>query len=327
MIDSDLDIALQELAEVKIELRSRRKADQITTRIEKTIASALQERAPLFRPHLPRKGRGSDSHEFVLLLSDLHAGEVVDADGTNQAYSYEIMLSRLEALAERLQSYAANRPYNVSKLHILSLGDMLSGEIHEELSTSNSLPLAEQAVQLSLDCAVWLRSLTSVFKEITFSGVVGNHPRLVKMPAFRETHNNGDWLFYKLLEAHLKDDSRITFQIPETRTCVREIMGHRVYLTHGDEVRGGVGGALKRFTKVQATSSAQGKPIDAFVLGHFHSRNLLAGPAGSIIVMNGSLKGSDAYASKTLGADDGPVQTLLTFHRKRGFTDLSSLNL
>ena len=244
--DTELDITTNELREVKTELRKRQKADQLTSRVEKTIASSLASRKPLFRPHKLKGGTTKDQHEFVLLFSDLHAGEVVDADGTNPAYSYRILLNRLEALRERLHSYAKNRPYPVSRLHILGLGDMLSGEIHEELSTSNSVPLAEQAVQLSLDTAVWMRSLTDTFKEIKFSGVVGNHPRLVKAPAFRDTHNSGDWLYYKLLESHLKDDKRLSFNIPKTRTAIHNVLGHRIYLTHGDEIRAAMPTPLRR---------------------------------------------------------------------------------
>jgi len=41
------------------------------------------------------------------------------------------------------------------------------------------------------------------------------------------------------------------------------------------------------------------------------------------VAMNGSVKGVDEYSLKQFGSGRGPQQLLLTFHPRRGLTDVS----
>ena len=322
-----------QVSELQVELRKQKKAGVFTERIAEACATAIQDREPLFSPHaIPKKP--TSAHEMVLLWSDLHAGEVVtkeETGGTNE-YDYSILLERHERLRERLFSYVHNRPYPVERLHVLALGDMLSGEIHEDITKANEMPLAVQTVQVALDGSAWLQSLTEEFPNVSFAGVVGNHPRFSQRPEYKATFNNADWIAYEQMRLHLAGDKRFTFEIPKAAMATHEVCGRRIYLMHGDDIRTtmpGVpwGGVVRRCTNIQTQFDARGEHIDAFVMGHFHTRNLVSGPGDSIICMNGSVKGGDGYAMKRLGAADPARQLLLTFNERHGWTDAGSLDL
>jgi len=330
---SEIEKLKAKLSEAQSEIRKRRKADVFTERVSEACSSAIAARRPEFSPK-PIPKRVTAKHEMVLLWSDLHAGEVVtneETGGINE-YDYEIMLERHERLRQGLFSFIENRPYPIEKLHVLALGDMLSGEIHEDISKANEMPLAVQTVQVALDGAAWLRSLAEVIPSIEFSGVVGNHPRFSMRPSYKDTFNNADWIAYDMMQLHLKGDKRFKFDIPKAAMGTHMVCGRRIYMMHGDDIRTtmpGVpwGGVVRRCTGIQNQFDARGKHIDAFVMGHFHTRNLVSGPGDSIIAMNGSIKGADGYGIKRIGAADPSRQLLLTFNDRHGWTDASSIDL
>jgi hypothetical protein len=90
------------------------------------------------------------AQELVLLWSDLHAAEVVSLEETRgiNEYNWSIMEQRME---DRSGGLLAHRPLRLQHLdaHVAMLGDMLSGDIHEELKVTNDRPLAEAVVDLA----------------------------------------------------------------------------------------------------------------------------------------------------------------------------------
>ena len=270
----------------------------------------------------------------MLLLSDLHAGEVVSHEETGgiNSYNWDIMLARLDKLRRGLVSYQENRPYPVGKLRILGLGDQLSGNIHAELEATNSVPLAEATVQLGADLSEWVDSMTEIFPEVTFDGVVGNHPRAHKKPWAKQGYDNADWTVYKIMETALRHRSNIKFDIPKAsqhRLVIAE--NWPVLILHGDGIRSTMpgipwGGVARRVNALAAQYNAAKKPITSYFLGHFHVPNWVQTTAGWI-GMNGSIKGPDEYSMKQFGGGAQAAQALITFHPEHGPTDFSVIDL
>lgn len=330
---SEAEVWRQRAEEAERAFRAKRKEDVFEERALSVLEGAVKARkpSPLRRSTSKRSGRG---HEFVLLWSDLHAGEVVSAEETNGlgSYDWRTMLARLERLREGLLSYRENRPYPVDRLWIAGLGDMLSGDIHDELVETNEVPLAEATVQLGLDGAEWLDSIASEFPEVRFAGVVGNHPRSKRKPQAKRGFDNADWLAYNVMRLALRRNERIAFEIPKaTQWPIVVAEKWRLLLWHGDGVRSSMpgvpwGGVMRRAAALQNQYTAAGQPIDCFCVGHFHTANLVEGSAGRI-AMNGSVKGVDEYSLKAFGGARAPQQLLLTFHPGRGLTDCSLIDL
>lgn len=337
--DGSVAVSREEMLEHRVkELESVERRDRKSKVFDERIAAAVEaataNRSSRFKPTKVARKSARDEHEFVLLLSDLHAGEVVSLEETGglNSYDWDTMLKRLDKLRQSIASYQQNRPYPIRRLRIFKLGDALSGNIHDELMATNEIPLAEATVQLGLDMADWTESLLEFFEEITVDGVVGNHPRAHKKPWAKQGYDNADWTSYHVSATALKRQERITFDIPKAsqhRVTVAERWN--CLLLHGDGIRSSMpgvpwGGVMRRVNSLANQYATAGKPIDVYCLGHFHSANWVESNAGRI-AMNGSVKGVDEYSIKAFGGGSRPQQMLLTFHPENGPTDCSIIDL
>lgn len=327
---SEEEILRQRITELEQAASKGRDRDVFEERLLRAIQQSCQTKAPSYKAAPLRKSQ-KDAHEFVLLWSDTHAAEVVSREETNglNEYDWQIMLRRHDRIREAVLSFAANRPYPIERLHVFALGDMLSGNIHEELSETNEFPLAEATVQAGLDFAEWLESFVPHFNEIRFAGVVGNHPRAHRKPQAKRKFDNADWTMYQIMRQRLRRVDSISWEIPKAQKWPVEVAGKRFLLWHGDGVRStmpGVpwGGVMRRVASMQNEYAAAGMPIDYFVNGHFHQGAVVQ---GGRIVMNPSVKGVDEFSLHQFGGGEGPRQTLLTLHPRRGLTDVSLIDL
>lgn len=330
------EILEQQVSELQSELKSTRKDTVLEERLFERFSQAIEVVEPRYVE--PKVGeKDYDPHEFVLLFSDTHAAEVVDRESTlgMNEYNWDIMLKRMAKIQKSVISYHRNRPYPVSKLTVALLGDMLSGDIHEELQITNDRTVEEAVVQLANDTARFLQGFVPYFPEpgqIKVVGVPGNHPRRAKKPQAKLSQNNADWLMYRFVEALLKDQPQFEFDFPRAHYATTMIAdNYRLLITHGDGIRStmpGVpwGGVVRRITTLEQQFQNANMPIDYFALGHFHTVNTLEG-VGSDTFLNGSVKGLDEYSLHKFGSGRPPKQVLLTFHPRNGHTDTSNIDL
>jgi predicted phosphodiesterase len=290
-------------------------------RVIDAIVEHLPAKSARYKP-LHRATPAGGRHEFVLLLSDLHAGEVVSAEETGgfNSYDWGVMLQRLERLRHGVLSYAEHRATPVTALRILGLGDMLSGNIHDELRETNSIPLAEATVQLGLDLADWVEEFVPEFPEVTVDGVVGNHPREFKKPQSKRKFSNADWTTYQIMRQRLsRSDVRVT--IPKAQRHLVDVLGRRILMTHGDSVGPSsmvgvpTGGIVRHVARLRNQYASLGRSFDHFVCGHFHEPNVYR---GKLILVNGSVIGPNEYGLERFGEAEPPTQLLLPFNEKYG---------
>lgn len=330
----EVDLLKQRNSALESALKKTKKENVMEERIAQRLETVAQTVTPKYVPAAHVDDEEFDDHEFLLLFSDTHAGEVVDSEqtlGMNE-YNWEIMLARMQKLQTSVLSYQRNRPYKISKLNVAMLGDMLSGDIHEELAITNEMPTEEAVVQFGYDASAWLEEFTPYFEKIHVVGVPGNHPRKTKKPSMKEAHNNSDWVSYKLIQALLQDHDNFTFDFPRSGYHTLTVADRwRMLLMHGDGIRTtmpGVpwGGVVRRVTVLEQQFAQAKQPLDYVALGHFHTANALDG-VGTKTFMNGSLKGLDEYSLRQFGSGRHPTQLLLTFHPKNGVTDISYIDL
>ena len=325
------EMLTQRVRELEHVVASGRKEDVFRERIVGVVEKQLATKTPTYTPKPVARRNSRDEHEMALLWSDTHAGEVVSPEETNgmNAYDWREMMRRHDEILRGVLSYVENRPYPIRRLHVWALGDMLSGNIHDELAETNEFPLVESAVQFGLDGAEWLERFVPEFKEIRFAGVVGNHPRLHKKPRAKQRYDNFDWLVYHTMQQRLRGYPSISWEIPKAQKWPVELCGRRVLLTHGDGIRSTMvdvpwGGIIRHFSKLSNEYARAGKPIDHLVVGHWHEANAIKNRR---ILVNGSVKGVDEYAIERFGGGEPPAQLLVTFHPRRGLTDISYIDL
>ena len=238
----------------------------------------------------------------VAMLSDTHWDEVVrpeEVGGVNK-YDRAIAEQRLARwvtkVIELSRDYVAN--VEVTSLVVLLGGDLVSGDLHEELKESNEGTSLETVVHWSALLASALTGLADHFGRVHVAAVVGNHGRRTRKPRSKgRVHDNFDWMLAHSAATMLAQDDRFTWHMPETTTCLVEILGTRIMLTHGDAVRGGggIGGIWPPIKRHQAR--LQGNPStahDIMCIGHWHQ--LVLAPSSGLVV-NGSPKGWDEYAA------------------------------
>lgn len=276
--------------------------------------------------HFPHK-RDSQHHGVVcLFISDAHLDEVVrpeEVEGYN-AYNRKIAGLRLKSTVEKTimlsRDYFTGLKYD--GMQLIFGGDMLSGIIHEELAETNE-DTALGSLDYWLDpIATAISTLVEEFGLLHVVGVVGNHPRLSRKPRHKlQVRDNLDWLLLRMLARQFKDFDNVTWHIPESPDADFAVYGTRFRLTHGSQFRGGSGiaGMLSPLLLGQhrKTRRAQvmGRPFDQLLMGHWHQYF-----AGKGLIVNGSIKGYDEFASDNNFEPEPPAQALWVVTPENGIS-------
>ena len=238
----------------------------------------------------------------MTIWSDFHLDEMVDLDemdGINE-YSREIAEKRFDNVVndtvKLLKQYSTGA--HIEGIVVNILGDMLTGEIHDELSRTNYAPPPASIVHWVPLLAAGLKHLADEFGQVFVPCVDGNHDRTYKRtPKKKRAESSYAWIIYNWLADTLRDDDRIKFGISTSNEQLISVYDTTFLLTHGDSFRsaGGVGGLypsmLKWLLRRHQLYSATKKDFDYALMGHWH-QDLW----GQDFVVNASLKGYDEYA-------------------------------
>jgi hypothetical protein len=262
----------------------------------------------------------------TLFASDWHWAEVVDKNqigGVNE-YNISIAQQRAKSLVETaihlLRDHLKITEY--PGIVFALGGDMVSGDIHEELSVSNELEMMPTVLDLWGVLAWCIDTLATEFGNVFVPCVTGNHGRNThKIRAKGRNFTSFDWLVYQFLAKRFENDPRVKFLIPDGSDAYYQIYGHRYLLTHGDQFRGGDGmigalGPIIRGDHKKRSRNAQiDKEYDTLLLGHWHQLIQL-----QRLIVNGSLKGYDEYAFQNNFPFEPPRQALWVTHPEHGIT-------
>jgi hypothetical protein len=276
----------------------------------------------MFDTRKPHKSPGVPS----LFLSDFHWGEVVDpaqVNGVNE-YNVEIAHRRLNTLAESavrlLQILSPKMDY--PGIVVPLGGDMISGNIHDELAHTNEINTMPTVLDLYGALCGFLSGMADTFGRVFVPCVTGNHGRDTHKIWTKDRHHTSfDWLLYCFLAKHFEKDKRFTFYIPDGSDAYFRIYDHRYLMTHGDQFRGGDGmigalGPLIRGDHKKRSRNAQiGMEYDTMICGHWHQDVFLRR-----LIVNSSLKGYDEYAYANNFSFEPPSQQLWVTHPKYHMT-------
>ncbi|WP_345198560.1 hypothetical protein [Kistimonas scapharcae] len=270
-------------------------------------------------------GTSQSGHQIACtVLSDCHYDEVVNPEEVAFTNAYNRQIAEL-----RTRTYFDN----VCRLHddvgvpldglVLCLaGDMVSGNIHEELAQSNDAHIMNTVVHWSEQLSAGVALLADTFGKVHVPCVTGNHGRNTRKPRNKgRAEDNFDWLIYKLIEREFRNDPRVTFQIPNNSDCRFNIFSTRYQLSHGDQFRGGNGIAgifspiMRGDHQKRKRETSINTPYDVLIMGHWHQLLDMRR-----VVVNGSLKGYDEYAYANNFDFQPPEQAFWLTHPKYGKT-------
>lgn len=292
--------------------------------VREIIGGLSQKVAELNPPPFLTVGANTPSSPGVptLFLSDWHAGEVVhpsQINGVNQ-FNVSIMRERAKALTSsavhllEIISPKMDYPGIVMPLG----GDMISGNIHEELTATNEFNTMPTVLELFSILSGITEEMARIFGKVFLPCVTGNHGRDTRKMWTKDRHHTSfDWLLYQFLARRFEKDKRVTFYIPDGTDAYYRIFQHRYLLTHGDQFRGGDGiigplGPIIRGDHKKRSRNAQvNMDYDTMICGHWHQYIHL-----SRLIVNGSLKGYDEYAYVNNFPFEPPAQALWLTHPK-----------
>lgn len=321
----------RELVDAKRTIRSLEREEDTAEKIRKEIYD-LAEHTP--EPPKWLSGHGIKNGERggpVLMVSDIHYGEVIDPDevGNVNEYNHKIAKARLKRLTDTTidlcQNHMGRSNVNYPGMVMCLGGDLIGGDIHEELSWTNDRTPHQSVDDLTDILAGMVEAFASKFGRVFIPAVVGNHGRSTFKGHYKQrAFTNFDWGIACNLERCFRKDKRIQFQIPSGADARFDVFGTRFLLTHGDTlgVRGGDGiigllGPLARGRlKVGQSEAAIGRDFDVLLCGHYHQLTWL-----SNLICNGCVKGYDEYARLALRAPyTPPSQALFFVHPEHGLT-------
>lgn len=257
----------------------------------------------------------------IALFSDAHIEETVVPASVLGKNEYN-----LEIAEERIKNYFNNLATciikdNIEELIFASLGDTISGFIHDELSQTNGLTPSEATIKAQSLIYGGLNFLCKNTKlnSIKFIGIVGNHSRTTK----KIQHSNGyklsyEWIMYQNIKSMCEiTQLPIEFNIPESEMAVADMPdGNRFIFIHGFQIKSGGNGtvcgiypALNRLAMKWDKTFNQ----DKIYLGHFHS--CVSIPNATV---NGSIIGFNAFALSNGFAYEEPAQMYEVYDSERG---------
>jgi hypothetical protein len=259
----------------------------------------------------------------VLLLSDLHFGQLIKPDQVNgrNKFNSQIALDRLNKVLNGCEAYIEERRQSreVNDMIILLGGDIIEGELGH--GTNLDLEVTEQVLFAENALAGVIDRLEDLGLGLTFHCVSGNHDRLPnfkRVPCDNRMLRSWDNIVYNHLARAYK---KHTWNIAQGYVAEFDVYNFKCILSHGDVIKfnGGVGGIAPSLLKWHGNQRKTFR-FDYSFLGHWHNPLLCE----SGIVVNGGLPGSSTY-THNLGLVSAPSQVLTFIDQQYGLNSFHTL--
>lgn len=247
--------------------------------------------------------------EAVAQITDTHMGSVQDGDEIEGfgEYSPDICDTRSMDFIHRFNRYVDRQRagYTIHDCSVLVTGDLISGDIHQELQVTNAFPVTVQVVRAAQLLAQQIHALSQNFNivRVHFIGA-DNHGRLTRKPQAKQGGLNSlNYLVGVLAEAYLEKCTNVDFNLYAAYEKVVTVLNRNYLITHGHGMKAWMGipyYAAERKTGKEAQARMQlimDQKLKAaeigfhkMILGHFHVP--INAPLYSF---GGSVQGTDAY--------------------------------
>lgn len=297
------------------ELQGRHRAFVAASSDSLAIAEAIRETVvplPAARPRIIRNAR-KRPRTAVILAGDWHATETVWPDGVRgiNRYDMDTCARRAWLLAEKQRAWLedVSHQWDIDRCVVALLGDMNSGNIHDELAETNEVDVGRGVVWTGalLGEYLWYLGERTRLKVVA---VPGNHGRLSLKPKAKVPTESLDWIAYAIARERLRDMARdgwVSWDLGSTWVETFTAQRRLFVVTHGQQVRGQMGIPFYGFRRLVAELMKTQQAVDnrtlamhreietiglyRVIVGHFHQSARLPDA-----ILNGTLKGTDEYS-------------------------------
>ena len=265
----------------------------------------------------------------VMRISDGHMGAIQMPDEIESfnEFNPDICRSRQIDYAQRFCKWVniTRSAYRIDELAVIVTGDLISGDIHEELRVTNAFPAPVQCVRAAEVLVEQMRIVAANFEKVTVHFLVeDNHARLTKKPQAKEAgYNSFNYVVGKIAEIYLSKIKNVEFNIYPQYEKVVSVLNRKYLIAHGHGIKGWMGipwYSIERHIGKEAKSRLQiimnditrAKDIGfhKFVFGHYHTYF-----ETDLYSCCPSVSGTDAYDHKS-GRHSEPGQSGWIVHPK-----------
>lgn len=280
------------------------------------------------------KGKRKSESEVIPVahITDVHMGAVQHPDEIEQfnEFNPDICDKRSMGFIKAFIDWAQlhRTVYNIKNCNVISTGDLISGDIHEELRVTNAFPAPEQVVRAAQLMSRQIALLAPYFEKVTVDFLTeDNHSRLTKKPQAKEAGvNSYGYLVAKLVEAYVAKHDNVVFNIHAMNEKVITISTRNYLIMHGHNIKAWMGipwYGIERKTAREAMARqsiimddvlrAKDIGFNKIIHGHFHTSF-----NSQLYSCGGSVSGTDAY-DHGAGRHAEPAQSAWMVHPKYEF--------
>ena len=296
---------------------------------------------PIAPPKLYVKNQSRSETQTVAVMqnSDWHTGEVQDAAEVEfiNEYSPKIQEKRIKKMDEIFMRWLEHmqRGYNINTVHVICTGDMISGDIHHELSVTNAYPVPVQCCEAARMFAESIAyKAQSVHKLVIDYLVPDNHSRLTKKPQMKESGMNSfNYVVAMMAKQYLSEFKNVTFNIHTEIERVIDVNGTKYLVSHGNNIVGWMGvpwysierhigkeAKARQFLIMQDIERAGTIGFNKYIFGHWHTDF-----NSEFYACSASLSGTSAY-DHAQGRFSQPGQPAWLIHGKYGEMNRTNIN-
>lgn len=303
------------------------------------VTDCIEPVTPLPVVYQKKKGKGSEV-VAVMQISDGHMGAVqVGSEIENfNEFNPDICRQRQINYAHKFINWVEmhRTSYNIHECAVLVTGDLISGDIHDELKITNAFPSPVQVVKAAEVLSEQMSLVCQIFDKVTVHFIAeDNHARLVKKPQAKEAgYNSLNYLVGYIAKQTLALHSNLEFNLYPMYEKVVKVSTRNYLISHGHGLQGWMGipwYSIGRHVGKEAQArmsiimddfvKAKEIGFHKYVFGHWHTP--FDHPLYSCC---GAVQGTDAYDHKS-GRHAEPSQTSWMVHPKWGEFDRINFNL
>jgi hypothetical protein len=278
---------------------------------------------PVYIPPVKKKAV-ENPVTVVMQVNDGHMGQMVsprEVEGFGE-FNPDICRERQLNYARKVLEWVDlhRSSYTINEIVLPVLGDMISGDIHEELRVTNAYPSPIQACEAGSLLADQVATLAPHFSKVRVEFITeDNHARLTKKPQMAEAGLNSlNYVVGFIAKLRLSRLANVEFNIYPQYEAVIEVSGRRYLICHGHGTMGWAGFpwyGVERKVAREALKRMNAPDMNKFhrvLMGHYHTP--LSHPWYWV---GGSVSGTDALDHKQ-GRHSPPSQAAWVVHPTHG---------
>lgn len=267
---------------VNKEIRTLARAENVINLLKNEIKDLSNEKPLVNNYHLKMPYSGKDG---ILMFSDWHYS--LKINNSVNRYDEEICIKRINSIVDKAIHFG--KEHEIDKLHIVCLGDLVSGEIHNTVKLSNQEGIAKQIVKVSELLCECIRKLSNYFY-CTVTIVQGNHDSVDAKKTDRLNRNNYTDLIKEIVKIRLEDLNNILIldnNMNDGEIATLRVKNLNVACCHGDKIN-----KMKIKSELEMTTK---RKLDLILHGHVHNPQMYS-IYDTDIYVNGCVCGTDENA-------------------------------